>query len=429
MRRVPRRPRAVVSLAVATVVLGLSASPGAASATAYRRARAAAPTPLPVIPTSLAADAHCTSASPTEAHAQPWTVRALSLSRVRQLTQGAGVTVAVVDTGVAPNVPALAGRVSASRGADKDCVGHGTFAAGLIAGRADDATGGGVAPEARILAVRGTGTRGEPSPSAVANGIRTAAAAGARVVYVGVALTEGRAEMTAAVAYAARKDVLVVAPAVPDAVPTTTGVGAAPSASPARPYFPAFIQPVVSVMDYGVSGTRPQNAPTVFATDLAAPGDAVVSVGPVGTGHFIGSGSSLAAANVAGTAALVRAYQPNLTAAEVARRLIVSAYPAATPLLDPYAAVISVASRTTAAPSPQETVRMPPSTSERPRSRALIIAAVGGGLVALVAAAAVVIPLGRARRWRPAGQEDVREDAREDTEKDDRTEQEAVPGS
>lgn len=410
MRRVPPRARAVVSVAVATLTLAVSALPGAASATAYRRRPVAAPTPvgLPVMPSALASGQSCTGASPTEAHAEPWTVQALSLSRVRQLSQGAGITVAVVDTGVAAEVPALTGRVSAPGGAGKDCVGHGTFAAGLIAGRADDATGGGVAPRARILAVRGTGQRGEAAPGAVASGIRFAVDAGARVVYVGVALTVGRAEMTAAVEYATRKDVLVVAPAAPDAVPSSSGVGAAPSAPPAQPYFPAFIQQVVSVEDFGEDGTRPKDAPSIFAADLAAPGDAVVSIGPKGTGHFIGSGSSLAAANVAGTAALVRAYEPRLTAAEVARRLVVSAYPAAIPVLDPYATVSAVSSTATAAapPQPGSAVRMPGHASQTVRGRALVVAAVGGGLVALVAAAAVIIPRGRARRWRPAGRED-----------------------
>jgi membrane-anchored mycosin MYCP len=393
----------VASLAVLSASLFVT---GVAPA-AYARAPHAAPTPvgLPVIPTLLAPGQSCTGASPTQAHAQPWTVRALSLARVRQLSQGSGITVGVVDTGVSPDVPALAGRVTARGEAGKDCVGHGTFAAGLIAGNASDATGGGVAPQARILAVRGTGARGEPSPTAVAAGIRSAVDGGARVVYVGATLTTGRAELTAAVAYATAKDVLVVAPAVPDALPTTTA-GAPVSAPPTQPYFPAFIPQVVSVMDFGPEGSRPKDAPSVFATDLAAPGDAMVSVGPKGTGHYIGSGSSLAAAAVAGAAALVRAYQPGLSAADVAKRLVVTAYPAATPILDPYAAVTAVPSTTGVPPMATGTVSMPARPSDAPRNRALVVAAVGGGLVALVAAAAVVIPLGRRRRWRPAGRAD-----------------------
>jgi subtilisin family serine protease len=404
MRRVTRRSRAVASVAAATISLLASAAPGAASASTYGRPHDAAPGPvgLPVMPSALAAGQPCTDASPTQAHAQPWTVRALSLSRVGQLSQGAGVTVAVVDTGVSVGLPALAGRVTAKGDAGQDCVGHGSFAAGLIAGRADDAVGGGVAPQSRILALRGTGPRGGATPGRVAAAIRSAVDGGARVVYVGAALITGRDELTAAVAYATSKDALVIAPAVPDAVPAAAA-GAAPAAPPARPYFPAFIPQVVAVEDFGPDGSRPKDAPAVFAADLAAPGDAVVSVGPKGAGHFIGSGSSLAAAGVAGTAALVRAYQPRLTAAEVANRLVASAYPAGVPVLDPYAAVAAVPSAAGAPPRPPGAVRMPRDASHTPRTRALIIASVGGGLVALVAAAAAIIPLGRARRWRPAG--------------------------
>jgi len=397
MRRVLRHLRALASVAVAAFLV--SALPG----TAYGRPSDAAPVGpvgLPVIPSVLAPGAHCTGASSTQAHAQPWTVRALSLSRVHQLSRGAGVTVAVVDTGVSPGVPALAGRVV---GADQDCVGHGSFVAGLIAGE-DKATGGGVAPQARILAVRGTSSRGVILPDKVAAGIRSAVDDGARVIYVSAALTTGRDVLTSAVAYATDKDVLVVAPAVPDAAPRAVPGTVATTAPPAQPYFPAFIQRVVSVQDFGQDGSRPKDAIGVFAADLAAPGDAVVSIGPRGSGHYIGSGSSLAAANVAGTAALVRAYQPRLTAAQIAHRLVASAYPAgATPVLDPYAAVAAIPSTAGASPPPEAAVRMPPDAPRAPRTRALIIAATGGGIVAIVAAAAVVIPLGRRRRWRPAG--------------------------
>ncbi|MEK8145866.1 S8 family serine peptidase [Streptomyces sp. M10(2022)] len=65
----------------------------------------------------------------------------------------------------------------------------------------------------------------------------------------------------------------------------------------------------------------------VPGADLAAPGDAVVGIGPKGSGHYIGSGSSLAAANVAGAAALVRARYPKMTADEVSRQLTSAAYP------------------------------------------------------------------------------------------------------
>ena len=93
-------------------------------------------------------------------------------------TTGSGVTVAVVDTGIAP-VPQLAGRVvpvSTSLGGRSACYdlsgtgtcadeyGHGTFMAGLIAG-AGDAPG--VAPGARLLSVKVAGPDGASDVSTV----------------------------------------------------------------------------------------------------------------------------------------------------------------------------------------------------------------------------------------------------------------------
>ena len=50
-----------------------------------------------------------------------------------RLADGGGVTVGVVDSGVGTAIPALGGRVTAVGDAGTDCVGHGSFAAGLIA--------------------------------------------------------------------------------------------------------------------------------------------------------------------------------------------------------------------------------------------------------------------------------------------------------
>ncbi|QLH26627.1 S8 family serine peptidase [Streptomyces sp. Rer75] len=386
--------RAVAAALLTTAPLAVQAPPATADSVE-----------LPVIPAVLAPGKPCTEASGETARDEPWTRQALGLSRSRQLADGHGVTVGVVDTGVGTDIPALTGRVTAVGGAGTDCVGHGSFAAGLIAAAPGKGSGvAGAAPKARILAVRGTDTRGNATAEQLGAGIRAAVDGGAKVVYVGRAVPTGKAVLTAAVAYATRHDALVVAPFAPDAMlddPETNK-----PAEPAPWYWPAAAPGVLSVMDYGPDGTRPENAPKTPGADLAAPGDAVVSVGPSGSGHFIGSGSSLAAANVAGAAALVRSRHPRMSAAQVSRQLITAAYPAVPPRLDPYAAVTTVLTdRQGATPRPGP-AKVPPAASPRPFNRALLIAGAGGGVVLLVAAAAVVIPRGRARGWRPAGQED-----------------------
>ncbi|MEV6160694.1 S8 family serine peptidase [Streptomyces sp. NPDC052052] len=358
---------------------------------------------LPVIPARLEAGDPCTGGSGARATAVPWEQQSLQLDRTWTFGRGAGVKVAVVDTGVSDRAPALAGRVS---GAGQDCVGHGTFVAGLIAASpAKNVHVAGVAQESRIIAVRGTDDRGAATAASVAAGIRAATDAGAKVIQVSPALSAGSAALTSAVAYAADHDALIVAAATPDPERASAGQ----ESEPARDYWPASAPGVLSVIDMDASGGRPDGAPTTSGADLAAPGDGVVGIGPRGTGHFIGSGASFAAAYAAGTAALVRSAHPELSAAATAQRMTRTAYPADVPRLDPYAAVTSVQDPVKHSPVRRDdSVVLPAGNgSEGATRRAVWIAGAGGLLAALVAWAAVIAPRGRARGWRPAGRRPV----------------------
>jgi len=68
---------------------------------------------------------------------------------------------------------------------------------------------------------------------------------------------------------------------------------------------------------------------------LAAPGAGITSIGPVGPGQVTASGAALATGYVAGTAALVRSYYPGLSAAQVVRRLELTADPPGTAVPSP----------------------------------------------------------------------------------------------
>lgn len=359
---------------------------------------------LPVMAARLANDAACTKRSTTTATTMPWEHQSLELPRAARISQGAGVKVGVVDTGVSTSAPTLAGRVKALGPAGDDCVGHGTFVAGLIAAApAKGVAFHGVAPRADIVAVRGTTERGVPSAAGVAAGIRGAVDAGARVVEVSAAFGTRSSQLDDAVSYATRHDALIVAAAVPDSPSATAG----PATPAPREYWPAAAPGVLSVLDVDVRGGRPDSAPIPVHADLAAPGDGVVGIGPHGSGHFVGSGASFAAAYTAGAAALVRSAFPDLSAAQVARRLTATAYPDVVPRLDAYAAVASVADDTKAAAAGlgahADPVRLPDRTrGERATRTALLISACGAGVVLLVGWAALAVPRGRARGWRPA---------------------------
>lgn len=402
MRNVMRRRGAGLALAVAVVLpvmggpaLALPAAPSASSG-----ADGPGATLLPPLPVRLGEGNPCTGASEQTATGAAWSQTALGLPRAQRISRGGGVTVAVVDSGVATGVPSLSGRVESLDGAAKDCVGHGTFAAGLIAAAPEKGSGiTGIAPQAEILALSGTDDRGVPSVERVAAGIRTAADRGAQVIYVGQVLRTGKAELTAAVAHAARRDALVVAPAAPDAVAREER--GPDGEMPEGPYWPAAAPGALAVVDFGPGGVRQKNAPPAYEPDLSAPGSEMVSVGPEGSGHYIGSGASLAAAGVAGAAALVRAYHPDLGAAEVTRRLLDTAYPSDIPRLDPYAALSLVQDRTKPSVRTAAPAQMPPPADPAPRTRSLAIAAVGLTTVLLLAALAAVVPRGRTRDWRP----------------------------
>ncbi|MGW2593688.1 S8 family serine peptidase [Streptomyces sp. NPDC001515] len=361
---------------------------------------------LPDVPERLSARQACTSFTGRATSEAPWTRNALALDQVWALSRGRGVTVAVVGTGVSDAPAVLAGRVDALEGADEDCVGRGTFQAGLIAGAVRAGQGfAGVAPQARVLAVRGTGTRGEPDPARLAAGVRKAAEAGAKVITVTAPMDGADAAVRDALAAAARADALVIVPAAADSVPVGAS-GATPRPAPSPP------AGALAVLDTGPQGTRPDTAPGFTRADLTAPGDSLVGPGPVGDGKWTGSGSSMAAAVTAGTAALVRAYRPELTAAQVRSRLLRTAYPGDVPALDPYGAVAGVtASAAPAAAAPPDPVRLPAAPdTEGARSTALLITAGAVAVVLLVAFLGAVVPRGRSRRWRP-GRRDTPERA------------------
>lgn len=389
---VPARPRPFTqrrwpAAAAGAVLLTVAAVPSVAAADGID---------LPPVPTAVDRDKPCTAASSTVARAVPWAQQSLDLTHVWKLGQGAGVTVAVVGTGVSGTAPTLSGQVSALGDAGTDCVGHGTFLAGLIAARPSAGQGfSGIAPRARILAVRGTGERGEPDAGRLAAGITAAADAGAKVIVVGTALAKETPALRAAVRHAVDKDALVVAPAAPET--------SSPDAAPA-PAYPAALPGVLSVVDTGPEGVRPQNAPVPERADLSAPGDGMVSVGPRGGGHWTASGSAEAAAVVGGAAALVRAYHPELTGAEVRDRLLATAYPGAQPALDVYAAVSAVQppSARPERPVGPRTVAVPAAVvGGGARHTALLVAGGAAGVLVLSVVLMTVVPRGRARRWRP----------------------------
>ncbi|GAA2539483.1 hypothetical protein GCM10010423_41600 [Streptomyces levis] len=361
---------------------------------------------LPGMPATLDADAGqtaCTPASGEKAKKQDWSRQRLDLDRLHRHGTGAGVTVALVDTGVVAGATGLDGRVTAQGAAGVDCVGHGTFLAGLIAGDGGGTPGlAGVAPRARILALRGTDERGRADADLVAEAVRDATRAEAGVIAIAVALPRRDAGLSSAVAEARRAGAVVLAAATPD--PPSRGAG---DEIPARTYWPAGEPGVLSVADMLPNGARPDGSLRTGGIALAAPGAGVVSGGPRGDGHYLGGGASVATAYAAGAAAVVRAAHPGASPAVVTRRLTATAYPGDVPQLDPYAAVTAVlgdAAGATGGRAGSDPVSLrDTSAADRATGRATLFVLLGSAAVLCVLWAAFAVPRARARGWRAAG--------------------------
>ncbi|MFD8323398.1 type VII secretion-associated serine protease mycosin [Kitasatospora purpeofusca] len=243
-------------------------------------------------------------------------------SAVWPVSEGSGVTVAVIDSGVLKDHRDLAGQVlpgkdftGANTDGTVDTDGHGTGMASLIAGHGHGDGAGimGLAPKAKILPVR-IPLEGESLSlqSELALAIRYAVDHGASVVNMSIGGPSGAdPDERAAVKYAVDKDVVLVAS-------TGNGTNAVE--------YPAAFPGVVAVGAVDRNGQLWSRSTVGPQTTLVAPGADIPHAGAKSTSaQGIGNGTSDATAYVSATAALIRAKYPSLSAGQVINRMIKSA--------------------------------------------------------------------------------------------------------
>ena len=256
---------------------------------------------------------------------QQWDFSKISVATAWTKSTGAGVVVAVLDTGVDAKHPDLAGNLVAgydavanTGGATTDPNGHGTHVAGTIAAVTGNGTGiSAIAPAAKIMPVRVLGSNGSGYMSDTAEGIIWAADHGAKVINMSLGSTSKVTAVSNAIAYARGKGVVVVAAAgneraqgsptsYPGADAGVIGVAATDSAD--------------RVASYSNAGSY---------VDVAAPGSGILSTYPTAlggrTGYASMNGTSMASPHVAAVAALLKAYQQSLTPDQVESALTSSA--------------------------------------------------------------------------------------------------------
>ncbi|MDT0404752.1 type VII secretion-associated serine protease mycosin [Streptomyces edwardsiae] len=269
----------------------------------------------------------------TEAHAdgiraRQWALEAMHTTEAWQTTKGAGVTVAVLDTGVEADHPDLDGNVltgtdlvgfGASEG-DRAWARHGTAMAGIIAGHGHGAGNAdgvmGIAPEAKILPVRVILEDGDEARAkarrtrgnALADGIRWATDHGADVINLSLGDDSASAHPESgedqAIQYALRKGVTVVASA---------GNGGEKGDHVS---YPAAYPGVIAATAVDRYGTRAPFSTRRWYATVSAPGVDVIIADPDHK-YYEGWGTSAAAAFVSGAVALIKAAHPDLTPAQV----------------------------------------------------------------------------------------------------------------
>ena len=296
-----------------------------------------------------------------------WHLDHLDMSAAWDITEGEGIVVAVLDTGVDATHPDLGDAVvpgiDLTPGGGDGTIAHddhGTGMAGLIAARGRGADGvKGIAPAATILPV----TINDGATSA--EGLRWATDHGADVINVsgGTDFVDDP-DVRAATAYALSKDVVVVASAGNDGGP--------------RINYPGGYDGVITV-----SALTEQDELTDVSSfgpevDLGAPGD-VVTIAPDNGYYQTGGGSSSSTAITSGVVALVRAQFPDLDAANVVNRMIATGRDVGAPGKDDesgYGIVDPVAALTADVPTVSENPLGTPeegggeSTEEPPHQRA-----------------------------------------------------------
>jgi type VII secretion-associated serine protease mycosin len=254
--------------------------------------------------------------------------------------QGAGVTIAVLDSGVDAQHSDLIGQVTPGVGyvgmtgdtgeTDQSGDSHGTSIAAIIAGtgRGDNGQGMiGLAPKATILPIRVT-LDNTTAPVALAKGIFYAVDHQAKIINISAGMAAPDPTIQAAVNYAINHGVILVAAAGNEGA----------QGNPAL--YPATIPGVLNVTGTDQTGQFWTSSESGPDTTIAAPAVNIYSAADNGQ-YLTGDGTSYAAPYVAATAALVWSEHPNLTTNEVIRQLLTTADPhGAVPHDDRYGAGI-----------------------------------------------------------------------------------------
>ncbi|WP_237101803.1 S8 family serine peptidase [Nonomuraea sp. MG754425] len=338
---------------------------------------------------------------------EPWAQQRLDIKTAWRLSAGAGVRVAVVDSGLDTRHPQLrqfATFVDLTGTGHIDCVGHGTAVTGIIAGRLYPGVAfHGVAPQATVIELKQS-NQAQGHVANLAAAIDKAVQLRADVINISIKAADNPA-LKAAVQNALAHDIVIVAAA-----------GNITEKNENVPAYPGSYEGVLAAGSATPDGRRADSSNTATPVSVLGPGVGIVAPWPPSAYKLDLEGSSFAAAYVSGTAALVRARFPHLDQEQVRRRIIATSDGSigegtGAGMVNPVLAVSAVLpfepdGRPVVAPPPAAAISADAIAKVPPEdfvTRNLSLAVMAGALIltALAGALALVLPLGRSRGWRP----------------------------
>ena len=277
---------------------------------------------------------------------QQWVFSMMNVQPAWQVTEGSGVTVALIDSGVDQNVSVLSGDTVIS---GPDLTGlhtspqnpnwgsHGTWMASIIAGHGTN--GGfdgvmGIAPAAKILSIRVIPDKGDPGYRAyndepeqtiqdeLAEGIMTAVKDHAQVISMSIGYSAPSGVVRNAITYAYQHGIVLVASSGNSGGNDTRHGNGSPGLAPVS--FPAEYPGVLGVGAVTIAGTQASFSSGNLSVRVAAPGKGVPAQGRNGS-YYTVDGTSPACALVAGVAALIKSRYPKISPALVTEALTATA--------------------------------------------------------------------------------------------------------
>ncbi|MFI0779046.1 S8 family serine peptidase [Streptomyces sp. NPDC021212] len=263
------------------------------------------------------------AASAEDVRSRQWYLDAMRVDQMWKETAGAGVSVAVVDSGVDSSIPELRGRVLPGKDvasnptkANEDAEGHGTEMASLIAGTGSGGGIQGLAPKAEIIPVKNPRKGPFAADELMGKSIRYAANSEAKIINISMGASNSASEAPdtrRAVKFALSKGKLIIAATGNDGLKGNLSA------------YPANIPGVVGVGAVDSSGAVTKESTHGPQVALAAPGDKIPGRCKPRTTFCSTHGTSTASALVSASAALIWSKHPSWTNNQVLRVMMQTA--------------------------------------------------------------------------------------------------------